>query len=120
MKYKVMLTRENDGIHATVPGMPKCHAKSETRNGALSLIRDNIIETLGKSEIVQISIPEEPDAGGTVNGETDWRSYGYGAFKDDPGWGNLFDEIEHNRDLSLTDREEGKPGFLLKEIAICC
>ncbi len=102
MQYTVMLTRENDGIHATVPGMPKCHAKSETRNSVLSLIRDNILEMLRKSEIVQMDIPGEPDAD-AVNDEAYWRSYGYGAFRDDPGWGDIFDEIERNRDLSLTE-----------------
>ncbi len=101
-----MLTREDDGIHATVPGMPKCHVKSETRSGVLSLIRDNILQTLRKSEIVQISIPEDPEPCSTANGETDWKAYGYGAFKNDPAWGELFDEIERNRDLSLTEREK--------------
>jgi len=103
MQYTVMLTQEDDGIHATVPGMPECHVKSETRSGVLSLIRDNILQTLRKSEIVQISIPEVPEPG-TANSETDWRSYGYGAFRNDPEWGKLFDEIEHNRDLTLTER----------------
>ncbi len=103
MQYKVMLTSESDGIHATVLGMPKCHAVSETRNGVLTLIRDNILETLRKSEIVNINIPEEPDSENTVSSEADWRSYGYGAFRDDPEWGKLFDDIEHNRDLSLSE-----------------
>ncbi len=101
MQYTVMLTHENVGIHATVPGMPKCHVKSETRSGVLSLIRDNILETLRKSEIIRTSMPEEPDS----CAETDWQSYGYGAFRNDPEWGKLFDEIEHNRDLSLTEIE---------------
>jgi hypothetical protein len=101
MEHTVMLTWENDGIHATVPGMPKCQAKSETRSRVLSLIRDNIAETLRKSEIVRIDIPENAE-----EGETDWRAYGYGAFKDDPNWGEIFDEIEKNRDLSLTGTDE--------------
>ncbi|MDM8525445.1 hypothetical protein QUF80_18920 [Desulfococcaceae bacterium HSG8] len=62
----------------------------------LNLIRDNLIEMHRKNEIVEIKIPEEQAE--AANGETDRRSYGYGAFKDDPGWGELFDEIERNRD----------------------
>ena len=106
MQYTVILTRENDGIHATVPEMPKCHAKSETRAGVLSLIRNNILETLRKSEIVQLSIPEETKPDKTENSETDWRLFGYGVFKNDPEWGKLFDEIESDRDLSLTGKEK--------------
>lgn len=95
-----MLTRKDDGMHATVPGMPECHAKSKTRNSVPSLVRNNVLEMLRKSEIVEIEIPDDD-----VKGETDWRSYGYGAFRDDPGWGDLFDEIERNRDLSITEDE---------------
>ncbi len=95
MKYTVILTEEADGsIHVTVPGLPDCTVEAKTRDEALNMIRETITTIISQSEIVQLDVPAEPRSR-SLHRDTPWEWFG--AFKDDPTWGELFDEIEHQR-----------------------
>lgn len=98
MKYTVILTEDNKGnIYAQVPGIPDCSAKAKTKNEAINLIRNAITKVISKSEIIQIDVPSVPKSG-SLHDETPWELFG--AFKDTPEWGALFDEIESQRNNS--------------------
>ena len=95
MKYTVLLTEESNGhIQATVPGLPDCIVEAPTRSEALSAIRKAISEILNRTEIVQLDVAAEPKACGVLR-DTPWDWMG--AFKNDPTWGELFDDIERQR-----------------------
>lgn len=94
MKYTVMLKEENGHIQATVPGLPECVAKAPTRSEAIATIRKTISEMISRTEIIQIDVNAEPKSGNFLH-DTPWEWFG--AFKDDPTWGELFDEIERRR-----------------------
>jgi predicted RNase H-like HicB family nuclease len=46
MKYKVVLTRSDEGIAASVPGLPGCWSQGETETEALENVRYAIQEYL--------------------------------------------------------------------------
>jgi predicted RNase H-like HicB family nuclease len=94
MKYTVMLKEEDGHIQATVPALPECMVKAPTRSEALSTIRQSIAEIMSRIEIVQIEVSAEPKSGSLIH-ETPWEWFG--AFKNDPTWGELFDDIERRR-----------------------
>lgn len=95
MKYTVILTEGADGsIHVTVPGLPDCTVEAKTRREALNMIRENITTIMSRSEIIQLDVPAEPKLG-KLYSDTPWEWFG--AFKDDPAWGELFDKIENQR-----------------------
>jgi len=100
MKYNVMLTQEKDVINAFVLGMPKCNVKSRSRKEAISLIQKNLLSILNQSEIVQIEIPYQDCE---TSKASEWKNYGYGSFKNDSTWTDLFDEIELNRNNDITE-----------------
>ena len=97
MKYTVLLTESNGNYQATVAGLPDCRVTAKTRSEALTTIREAITRLLGKSEIVEVEVPAEPKSG-KLRDRTPWEWFG--AFKDDPTWGELFDEIERQRDAN--------------------
>ncbi|NJO17828.1 MAG: hypothetical protein HC877_19485 [Thioploca sp.] len=91
MKYTVLLTKENpEQFRAVAVNLPACQVQAKTRDEALSAIRDLMSRLLSQAEIVQLEIPNSPHLE-----ETPWQWFG--AFQDDPTWGPLFDEIEHQR-----------------------
>lgn len=94
MKYTVMLKEENGHIQATVPALPECMVKAPTRSEALATIRQSISEIMSQIEIVQVEVSTEPKSGSLIH-ETPWEWFG--AFKNDPAWGELFDDIERRR-----------------------
>jgi predicted RNase H-like HicB family nuclease len=94
MKYTVMLKEENGHFLATVPALPECMVKAPTRSEAISTIRKAISEIISRIEIIQIDVSAEPKSG-TLIQETPWEWFG--AFKNDPTWGELFDDIERRR-----------------------
>ena len=42
MKYKVVLQRSEEGVAASVPGLPGCHSQGETEGEALANIQSAI------------------------------------------------------------------------------
>ena len=50
MKYKVILTHSEEGVSASVPGLPACWSQGATDQEALENIRDAIREYLGVVE----------------------------------------------------------------------
>lgn len=102
MKYTVILTEETDGsIHVTVPGLPYCTVEAKTRDEALNIVRETITTIISRSEIVQLDVSAEPKSG-SLHRNTPWEWFG--AFKGDPTWGELFDEIEHQRNADENQR----------------
>lgn len=98
MKYTVMLTEDRKGnFYAQVPGIPDCNAKAKTRKEAIDIIRNAIANVVRKSEIIQLDVPVKPKAG-NLHSETPWEFFG--AFKGMPLWGELYDEIERQRDMN--------------------
>ncbi len=95
MKHTIFITQENQGkFHAMVPNLPNCHAYAQTRHEALKAIRETITQVVNKIEIIQLDIPIQPKVAPLLD-ETPWQWFG--AFKDDPTWGTLFDDIELKR-----------------------
>jgi predicted RNase H-like HicB family nuclease len=50
MKYKVVLTHSEEGVSASVPGLPGCWSQGATEQEALENIRDAIREYLSVVE----------------------------------------------------------------------
>ena len=95
MRYTVVLTEESDGnIHALVPGLPQCIAYAASRFEAINAIRKTVSEFVSRSEFVQIDVIAEPKS---LLHDTPWEWFG--AFGDDPTWGELFEDIECQRNL---------------------
>jgi predicted RNase H-like HicB family nuclease len=96
MKYTVLLTKENLGhFRAVVANLPHCQVQANTRDQALSEIRDLISRFLSQTEMVQLEIPSTPSPNSPRLEETPWQWFG--AFQEDPTWGPLFEEIERQR-----------------------
>lgn len=103
MQYTVLLSRQPDAHwRAVVPVLPDCVAEAATREDVLARIKEHIAEVHNNFEFVQVEVPllngnqpEQPE-------QTFEERYPYyGAFKDDPTLGELFDEIERRRDETL-------------------
>ncbi len=95
MKYTVIVTEDTKGqFCAIAPNWPNCRVEARTRNEAIKAIRDTIIQVVARSERFQIELPIEPKSD-DIQSETPWQWFG--AFKNDPTWENLFDEIELKR-----------------------
>jgi predicted RNase H-like HicB family nuclease len=98
MKYTVILTEDNKGNYfAKVPSIPDCSAKAKSRNEVINNIRAAIANIINKSEIIQLDVPATPKSN-ALQSETPWEFFG--AFKEIPDWGILFEEIENQRDLN--------------------
>ena len=50
MRYKVVLHKSEEGVSASVPGLPGCWSQGETETEALENIRDAISEYLAALE----------------------------------------------------------------------
>ncbi len=95
MKYTVIVTEDKKGqFCAIAPNWPNCHVQAHTRNEALQAIRETITQVVTRSERFQLELPIEPKSD-EIKQETPWQWFG--AFKNDPTWGELFDEIELKR-----------------------
>ena len=109
---KVLLERRPGGYRASAPPLGES-VEAETRDGALSALRDRIVARLvGESEWVELEIPlpEEP----TSNSEAvkrDWRRVA-GMLSDDPTfdeWQALIAENRHKEDEALGIFPEHNP-----------
>jgi len=97
MKYTVILTEDNGHFQAMVAGLPDCTVLAKTRTEALNNIRQAISKLIGRSEIIQLEIPTEPKTG-QIHNDIPWEWFG--AFKDDSTWGELFEDIERQRNAN--------------------
>jgi predicted RNase H-like HicB family nuclease len=89
MNYTTLLTQKNGtSWRAVVPGLPECVAEAPTREEVLAKIQECIIEVVSHSEVIILQASQTPWA---------W----FGAFADDPMWGQIFDEIERERNMHL-------------------
>ncbi len=99
MKYTLILTEDDSGsFQVTVRDLPNCSVEAKTRDEALTNARDEIQRVIAKTEIVEIDVPGEPRAR-VAKGNTPW--HWFGAFREDPSWEDLFDDLEKNRDNAL-------------------
>lgn len=97
MQYTLLLTEQSEGgIHVSVPALPDCTVKAETRDDTIRLAREAITEILSRSEIVQLDVPHPPKASLHEGLPWEW----FGIAKDDATWDVLFDEIEENREAT--------------------
>ena len=97
MKYMIVLTeKSNGGIHVSIPALPDCHVEASTRDEAIALAREAIAETIRRSEIVHLDIEQQPKL--VSHDAVPWEWFGAG----DPTWGELFEEIEKERNATRT------------------
>ena len=102
MEFDVLITQEADATwRAVTAALPNCAVTGATRAEAIARITACLTESFGHGEVLRLSIPTN---GSTSNGaspasvapQPEWP--GYGIFKDDPTWGEMFDEIERRCD----------------------
>ena len=98
MKYTIILTpKPEGGMHVSVPALPACTVEAASRDEAIRLAREAIVQFIGRSEMVRVDIPlEVQDI--LPQDEVPWQWFG-GA-KDDPTWDALFEEIERQREAT--------------------
>lgn len=104
MEFDVFITQELDACwRAVVPVLPNCSVAGTTREEAIARITACLTENFSHGEVLRLSIPGsngQPNVSATNTGDTapaqEWP--GYGSFRDDPAWGEIFDEIERRRD----------------------
>ncbi len=104
MKYTTLLTYQPDSLwRAVVPGLPDCTAEAATRAEVLVKIQERIAETVSYTEVVQVEVPVSLKTTNGVPaehaGSTPW--HWFGAFQKDAQWGELFEEVEEQRDAQL-------------------
>ena len=96
MKYTIVLTEKSDGgIHVSIPALPDCTVEASNRDEAINLARQVITETISRSEIVLLDVPQQPKAAPS-SGEVPWEWFG--KAKNDATWDTLFDDIEQRRE----------------------
>ena len=99
MQFTVVITRQPDAPwRAAVAGLPDCTVEAATREEALERIKARLAELPHYVEVVQIDVPPGP----SLNGGPPEKSFqekwpGFGAFKDDPSWGEFFEELDRQR-----------------------
>ena len=82
MKYMVVLTEKPEGgIHVSIPSLPNCTVEANTRDEALHRVREAIVETVSRSEIVHLDVPQQPRIT-SPSKDVPWEWFG--ATQDDP------------------------------------
>src|SRR5882724_8484165 len=72
MKYTIILTEKSDGgIHVSIPALPDCTVEAGNRDEAINLARHMIAETMSRSEIVLLEVPQRPKAASSSD-EVPW------------------------------------------------
>jgi hypothetical protein len=101
----VLLTRRgeiNPLWRAAVPTLPDCVVEAPTRREAIERIRERIADIASHTEILRVEVSATPKANGD-NGlsqpESQWP--GFGLFRHDPTWDELFESIEEGRNAQL-------------------
>ena len=105
MEYVAYLTYQPDQRwQAVIPDLPDCVVNAETRAEALEQIKLRALSFVQQTEQVRIELSPADSLSGEETANLDLKALGYGAFKDDPTWGELFDEIERQRDEQLAGK----------------
>ncbi len=104
MEYTIVLTKKpTSRWRAVVPALPACEAEAETREEVIAQIKDEI--TQYHIEVVKIEVPDAENShrqnGHPVEIESNPLLKWAGAFRNDPTWDEMFDEIERQRDATL-------------------
>lgn len=94
---KVLLERRPGGYRASALPLGES-VEAETRDGALSALRDRIVARLvGESEWVELEVPlPEGILGADETKQRNWRRVA-GMFKDDPTFDEFLAIMEENR-----------------------
>ena len=96
MHYTVLLQRAPDnGYIAAALAIPNCVGVGKTEKDALENVRKLIYEMLSRSKLVTIDVDTD-----SFKIESDPNRW-FGAFKEDAAWGELFEEIERLRDMTI-------------------
>jgi predicted RNase H-like HicB family nuclease len=102
MKYTIILTEKpSGGIRVSIPALPDCTVEADNRDEALHLAREAIAQTISRSEIVHVDVPQQPKSALT-SGDVPWEWFG--VVKDDATWDALFDDIERHREATRKGR----------------
>lgn len=105
MEYVVLLSRRgeiNSTWRAAVPTLPDCVVDAPTRREAIERIRERIADVASHTEVLRVQVPAVPKTNndtGVAQAEQLWQ--GFGVFKNDPAWGDLFEKIEEARSAHL-------------------
>ena len=103
MHYTTLLTHQPENTwRAVVPGLPDCVAEAPTRAEVLEKIRERILETAARTEVLRVEVPARPrNANGDLPeaaASAPW--HWFGAFQGDEQWTEIFTEIEQQRDIN--------------------
>lgn len=107
MEYTVVITKDpNAPWRAVVPAIANCEAEAETREEVLEQIKEAIALMPHRHiEVVKIEMPEAENLyrqnGHLGEAEGNPLLQWAGAFRNDPTWDAMFDEIERQRDATL-------------------
>jgi predicted RNase H-like HicB family nuclease len=94
MRYAVLLQRYDDGSYqASVPILPGLVRTATSREEALQLVRNALIEVLNTAELLYVNIPEHPETAET----NPWLETA-GMFRDDPTLEPILAAIYAERD----------------------
>ena len=64
MRYKIALTRSDEGVSVSVPGLPGCWSQGANETEALSNIRDAIVDYLAvRDELLSDADVREVEVG---------------------------------------------------------
>jgi len=96
MRYTVLLqNHSNKGYTATALDIPNCVGAGKSEEEALESVQNLVRETLSRGKLVTIDV--DTDVFKIERNPARW----FGAFKEDATWGELFDEIERLRDMTI-------------------
>lgn len=102
MEYLVLLTRRGEispSWRAAVPTLPECVVDAPTRKEAIERIRERIAEIAAHTEVLRVQVAASPKGNGDFGPtQFDLAWTGFGVFRGDLNWGELFDTIETERD----------------------
>lgn len=105
MYYTTFLMRDKNMVwRATVPALPDCHVDAPTRAEAIKKIQERVAQVITHVEVLQLPLPAN---GKMTNGaaetpdQTPWEWFG--VFQNDPSWGELFTDIEKQRDAHVIE-----------------
>ncbi len=87
----------NGHFWATVPALPNCSIKRETREEALEAIQQLLAERLANIEVIPVHLAAQADEPSTR--ENSWLPF-LGMFKDDPLFAEIADEIQAKRQVN--------------------
>ena len=94
MEYTIILTQQPNKWQASIVGLPEGVVEAPIRAKALEDIQSLAVDLFSRSEMLKLELP----ISATTTSENALNLAGFGAFKDDPMLGPLFDDIEQRRD----------------------